>query len=76
MCIDKIKNWLSICWPGLLGALLSLYYTKPLCLRKDIVSFVGGAAAAITIAPAVTGDHSGQMTSAASFLICSAVIQR
>ena len=69
MCIDKIKDLLSACWPGLFGALLSLHYTKPLCFRKGIVSFAGGAAAAITIAPAVAGDYGGQITSAASFLI-------
>lgn len=69
MCIDKVKDMILNGWPGLIGALLSLHYTKPLCFFKGLISFIGGATAAIVIAPAVASDYGHHLTSAMSFLI-------
>ena len=69
MCIDKLRDMILSGWPGLIGALLSLHYTKPLCFFKGLISFIGGATAAIVIAPAVASDYGQHLTSAMSFLI-------
>lgn len=68
MC-DEIRKLLSTCWPGIFGALVSLYYTKPLCLFKGLVSFCGGAVAAVALAPAFASHAGDHVVSGASFLI-------
>ena len=68
MC-DEIRKLLMTCWPGIFGALVSLYYTKPLCFFKGLVSFCGGAVAAIALAPAFAGHAGEHVVSGVSFLI-------
>lgn len=66
---DEIKKSLYSCWPGVFGALLSLYYTKPLNLIKGVISFLGGAVAAISLAPAVAAHGGEHIVSGLSFVI-------
>ena len=66
---EKNRDFVITVIPGVLGALLSLYYTKPLCFYKGVVSFLGGAISAMFIAPAVAHGYGMHMTNAAAFLV-------
>lgn len=68
MC-EEVRKLLATCWPGILGALVSVYYTKPLCFTRGLISFVCGAAAAVALSPAISGHAGEHFVSGVSFLI-------
>lgn len=71
MC-EEFRKLLTTCWPGIFGALVSVYYTKPLCLAKGLISFFGGAVAAVALAPmlaSMAGYTNEHTVSGISFLV-------
>lgn len=50
----RIKGGDPILLAGVMGSLLGLYYTKPLCLPKLLVAAIGGVGSALFLSPAIS----------------------
>lgn len=68
MC-EELRKAFAHCWAGIFGALVSLYYTKPLCIYKGVVSFLGGSVSAIVISPAIAKHAGDHLLSAIAFIV-------